>query len=149
MIEQYEFRVVEPGALGAAEAITDVARPIITFDLATYNALLRDDYRARMTGIHELGHLLLHTGQTGMAFMPRKDSSVDLERQADMFASAFLMPEFAFREMTSIRAVIKRFGVSRDAACYRARTLRMPWLISGKPAPTRNKKKGHGMNRAP
>lgn len=149
LIERFELRVVEHGALGAAEAVTDVSEPIITFDERIYNDLCRDQPRPRMTGIHELGHLLLHTGQTGLAFMRKPDPSVDLERQADIFAEAFLMPECAFRKVRSIREAMHRFGVSRDAACFRARTLKMTWLIEGKKAPRASKKKGYSKSRTP
>ena len=38
LIEGFEFRVVEPGTLGGAEAITNAAEPIITFDDNVYDA---------------------------------------------------------------------------------------------------------------
>ena len=79
LIEGFELRVSEPGALGGAEAITDATNPIITFDERVYDGMCRDQARYRMTGIHELGHLLLHTGQTGLAFMAKPDPRVDLE----------------------------------------------------------------------
>jgi Zn-dependent peptidase ImmA (M78 family) len=149
LIEEFELRVVETGALGAAEAITDATKPIITFDERVYDGMCREQARYRMTGIHELGHLLLHTGQTGLAFMAKPDPRVDLERQADIFAEAFMMPECAFREVGSIRQAMTRFGVSRDAACFRARALKMSWLIGGKRPPRRAKKKGYDKRRTP
>lgn len=149
LIDDYELRVVEHGALGEAEAITDTSRPIITFDEVIYNDLYRDRPRPRMTGIHELGHLLLHTGQTGLAFLRKFDPRVDLERQADIFAESFMMPECAFRRVASIKEAMHVFGVSRDAACFRARALKMWWLIDGKSPPRRPKKKGHSKRRTP
>lgn len=149
LIPEYEFRVAEAGALGAAEAVTDVARPIITFDDRVYSDMCSDQPRPRMTGLHELGHLLLHTGQTGYAFMTVADPRVDVERQADIFAAAFMMPECAFREVRSIREAMRRFGVSRDAACCRARTLKMHRLIRGDKAPSRAKKKGCSISHTP
>jgi hypothetical protein len=149
LVEGYEFRVAERGALGAAEAVTDVAKPVITFDERAYGGLCRDWARSRMTGIHELGHLLLHTGQSGLALVRKHDPRIDLERQADIFAEAFMMPECAFREARSIAQAMKKFGVSRDAATFRARALKMHWLVQGKPTPSRAKKKGYGMRRTP
>lgn len=149
LIGDFHIRVVERGKLGRAEAVTDSVKPFITFDEDTYNGLYRDQPRPRMTGAHELAHLLLHTGQTGFAFLRKRDQRVDVEWQADVFAAAFLMPECAFRQVKSIEEAMKRFGVSRDAACCRARNLKMHWLVSAKPAPRRTKKKGHGKSRAP
>ena len=150
MIDGYELRVAERGALGGAEAVTDVSRPIITFDEDAYYRMCADDGRARITGIHELGHLLLHTGQTGFAFMGKADPRVDLEKQADIFAESFVMPECAFRQVKSIKEAMRRFGVSRAAACFRARTLGMPWLIEDRPPPKRSKKMGRkSMTRVP
>jgi hypothetical protein len=145
----YDLQVVEAGELGGAEAITHSVKPIIKFDQRVYDALYRDDPRPRMTGAHELGHLLMHTGQTGYAFMRRPDQLVNVERQADIFAEAFMMPECAFRQVRSIREAQKRFGVSRDAATFRARALQMWWLIRGDPAPSRPKRKGHSVSRTP
>lgn len=126
LIPDYDFTVAEEGELGAAEAVTDLNRPRITFSPKAYDGIYRDEPRYRMTGMHELGHLLMHTRQhVGLAFMRKYDALVDPERQADVFAAAILMPEFAFREVTSIEQAMELFGVSRDAACRRARTLQM------------------------
>lgn len=149
LIPDYEFRVIENAELGGAEAVTDAIRPIITFGASANAGLERDHHRARMTGAHELGHLLLHTGQTAYAFLRKKDHRIDPEKQADIFAEAFLMPECAFRRMRSIREAMKTFGVSRDAAHYRARKLRMWGLVdkchSTKPA----KRKGYSKRHTP
>ena len=58
-----------------------------------------------------------------------------------------MMPECAFREMTSIRDAMSRFGVSRDAACFRARALKMTWLIREQQAACEEPKK-RGTTRA-
>lgn len=147
LIDGYEFRVAEAGALGGAEAVTSASEPHITFELTNYELLCRDHPRSRMTAAHELGHLLLHTGQTGHAFLRKPDPRVDLERQADIFAAAFMMPECAFRKMKSITEARQTFGVSRDAACCRARSLGMYDLIYG--PRNRTKKKGYSMRRTP
>jgi Zn-dependent peptidase ImmA (M78 family) len=146
----FEMRVAEHGTLGGAEAVTDLTRPIITFAPTTYDELYRDRPRARMTALHEVGHLLMHTQQhVGLAFMRRYDPRVDPEVQADMFASAFMMPEFAFREVSSIEEAMSRFGVSRDAASYRARTLGMYRQLVVKRIAPRQKKKGTSKRRSP
>lgn len=151
LIDGYEFRVEESRKLGKAEAVTDGFRPIITFGAAAYNDLLRDKPRARMTGAHEIGHLLMHTGRTGFAFLRKRDARLDPEKQADIFAAAFLMPAIEFKAMKSIRQAMDHFGVSKGAALCRARHLKLWHLLSGhrdKNSKFRNKK-GHGMNRTP
>lgn len=149
MLPEYDYRIVENGQLGRAEAITDAHRPVITFTRKTYNGVYRNWARPRMTAIHEVGHLLLHTGQHAFAFVERYDPLIDPERQADAFAAAFLMPEVAFREVKSIDEAMHRFGVTRDAATCRARKLRMLWLVRGSPPPRHAKKKGRSLRRAP
>lgn len=149
LLDGFEVRVVENCMLGAAEAITDAVRPIITFSESTYDGVYRDQPRPRMTAVHELAHLLLHTGQYQYAFTRRYDPLIDPERQADVFAASFLMPEFSFRTVKTIEEAMKRFGVSREAATCRARSLRMWRLIEAKPQSTRSKKKGTGKRRSP
>lgn len=149
LIPTFELRVIETQKLGQAEAITDASRPIITFGAATYTGLCKDQARSRMTAAHELGHLLLHTGQTGFAFLKKRHPSFDPERQADIFAAAFLMPECAFRRMKSIREAMRTFGVSKDAATCRARNLRMWEIIGGKSKRPPSKKKGYDKRRTP
>lgn len=149
LIHDFYVRVVDTAALLGAEAVTDAAKPVITFGLSEYQNLLRDQPRARMTAAHELGHLLLHTGQTSYAFMRKRNPWLDPERQADIFAEAFLMPECAFRRMGSIVEAMQTFGVSKDAATFRARKLRMWNLIGGKAPSRRSKKKGCDKRRTP
>lgn len=149
LIPDYEFRVDDARALGKAEAITDGFRPIITFGAASYNELAKDAPRARMTAAHELGHLLLHTGRTGFALLRARDTRLDPERQADIFAAAFLMPASEFKAVKSIQEAMKKFGVSKDAALFRARKLKLWHLLGGHRDRTLNKKKGHDMRRTP
>ena len=149
LIPGYEFRVEDARSMGRAEAITHGYRPIITFSAAAYSGLLCDNPRARMTAAHELGHLLMHTDQTGYAFLRKRDARLDPEKQADMFAAAFLMPASEFQKVTTIKDAMSRFGVSKDAALCRARKLKMWHLLSGYRDKRRSKKKGYGMNRTP
>lgn len=141
VLPEFDYEVVDAGKLGKAEAVTSDSKALIKFDERTYYGLERDDPRSRMTAVHEVGHLLLHTNQTAFAFQRGYDRSVDPEWQADVFAAAFLMPECAFRQMPSIRAARKAFGVSKAAAWCRARQLRMWNLLDGQ-RPQMSKKKG-------
>jgi Zn-dependent peptidase ImmA (M78 family) len=78
--------------------------------------------RRRFSVAHELGHLVLHQVPEG--------SSHALERQADAFAEAFLLPAAAMREalvppitLTTLADLKARWGVSLQALIRRARTL--------------------------
>lgn len=81
--------------------------------------------RRRMDAAHELGHLVLHrrVDLTGRG-------TKEVERQADEFASAFLMPGRGFRStissnisLSEIMRVKREWKVSAFAAVVRAHTL--------------------------
>jgi Zn-dependent peptidase ImmA (M78 family)/transcriptional regulator with XRE-family HTH domain len=81
-----------------------------------------DAARSRFDAAHELGHLILHADED--------PGNARLERQANQFASAFLMPASEIRTELSPRvdwqrlAQLKRFwGVSMAALLYRSRDL--------------------------
>jgi Zn-dependent peptidase ImmA (M78 family) len=78
--------------------------------------------RRRFSVAHEVGHLVLHQVPQGAPHA--------LERQADAFAEAFLLPEGAMREalvppitLTTLAALKARWGVSLQALIRRAHTL--------------------------
>ncbi|MEX1009026.1 MAG: XRE family transcriptional regulator [Acidimicrobiia bacterium] len=83
----------------------------------------RDDKaRSRMDAAHELAHLLLHHEVD--------PGSQSMERQANAFAAAFLMPPDAIRPYLPVRLHWQRlveakqtWGVSLAALLYRSRTL--------------------------
>lgn len=81
--------------------------------------------RRRMDAAHELGHIVLHR-KTDIAYA----ESRIIEREANTFASAFLMPSRGFRSTLSGRAslgelmkVKKFWKVSGMAAAYRAHAM--------------------------
>src|SRR5206468_262518 len=78
--------------------------------------------RLHWTLIHELGHLVLHH--------PPMGDVASIERQADVFAAEFLMPENAMREefappvtLTTIAALKPRWRVAMGALIRRAHEL--------------------------
>jgi Zn-dependent peptidase ImmA (M78 family)/DNA-binding XRE family transcriptional regulator len=78
--------------------------------------------RRRFSVAHELGHLVLHQVPEGAPHV--------LERQADAFAEAFLLPVAAMREvlvppitLTTLADLKARWGVSLQALIRRALTL--------------------------
>lgn len=87
--------------------------------------------RQRFTLAHELAHFLLHAGYSE-EFIDKKlfrdNSSNSMERQANSFAGALLMPEDDFRKFvrsvsSSIGNIAEHFGVSPMAVRMRAREL--------------------------
>ena len=86
--------------------------------------------RGRFDAAHELGHLVLHSEARGIA-------SVDAEREADAFASAFLMPEADVRAHVRVNPPLgeilkkkKRWRVAAIALAYRLHDLGLlsDWL---------------------
>lgn len=77
--------------------------------------------RGRMDAAHELGHLVMHRNIDVVHF-----KSVDVEKEANEFASAFLMPEVDVRASVPRSGLLndyirakRRWGVSVSALIYR------------------------------
>lgn len=98
--------------------------------LSSHTGALRDNF----TIAHELGHLLLHwplvkaaNQGCGMRATRRVDESNDALRrcewEANWFASAFLMPDAAFREAYLVGNAADTFGVTQAAVNVRAKAL--------------------------
>ncbi len=91
--------------------------------------------RLRFDMAHELGHIILHNWDESTEDLSRDEFNI-IERQANIFASSFMLPKESFGEMvrpyaTNIefyRALKKKWGVSMQAMMYRARQLE---IISG------------------
>ncbi len=74
--------------------------------------------RARFTAAHELGHFVLHAGLP-LARIERQEKLPPFRRaeaQANRFAAEILMPLRFIGRTDSVRAIMKRHGVSRVAA---------------------------------
>lgn len=99
-------------------------------DFVVYLPQMTSDRRDRFTIAHELGHYFLHyrlPETTGVGRFFRGEQN-PIETQANVFASALLMPGAAFRE--AFRRVggdkwtlAKEFGVSPAAAEVRSQVL--------------------------
>lgn len=141
---RYVMEVEDDCNMNGCEAFTDKVDTRITFSRSTYDALVRGDWRARMTAAHELGHLMLHCGRWWGRVAGWIDPENDPEKQADQFAAAFMMPASEFRKVRSIREAQKKFGVSRDAATCRARKLGLAERLGiyDAPQPSGQKRKG-------
>lgn len=88
----------------------------------------KDRARARFDAAHELGHLLLH--QHLLEDEISADSK-EIEKQANLFAGAFLMPAETFSKdvvdtsVEGFKRLKPKWGVSIQAMIYRARTLEL------------------------
>lgn len=88
----------------------------------------QDRARARFDIAHELGHLLLHQHLSDNEITK---NSREIEKQANLFASAFLMPAETFTKdvldtsLLGFKRLKPKWGVSMQAMIYRARTLKL------------------------
>jgi len=90
----------------------------------------KPDVRLKFDMAHELGHILMHNWDDSNETLS-KDEFNALEKQANMFASALLLPRETFGKdvapyATNVefyRSLKKKWGVSMQAMMYRARQL--------------------------
>lgn len=97
------------------------------FDIAI--ARFTSPTRDRFTIAHELGHYFLHSRQGEIPLIVGRLGDSPIEREANRFAAALLMPEAEFRAACAdlggnLDLVAARFNVSRDAAKARHASLR-------------------------
>lgn len=103
----YQFGIVGDEDLGSD--VLGLARPL-TGEILIHERLLEHEPRYRFTCAHELGHLVLHTTHAAElrdAELPRDGSADSVEREADRFASALLMP---------LRTLSKKIGEAVEAS---------------------------------
>jgi hypothetical protein len=129
VLDNYVFRVAELEELGDMHGMTKPDEREITLRTDVYDRMLGGAGRDRLTGCHEIGHLVLHP-TTSMA---RRigDSPIktyeDPEWQANCFAGSLLMPQRFFREAGSVAVAVEMFGVTAEAARTRMRQLKLDW----------------------
>jgi len=91
-----------------------------------YESACMGDGRARFTVGHEIGHWALHTNiplcraKHGESLPPYRLA----EPQANQFAAEFLMPVRFMTSQDDVDLVMKRHGVSREAAANRLHQLK-------------------------
>lgn len=138
----YYFDVGSRELMGQAEGQTAPDGSFIRLREDVYEGLVRGEGRPRFTAAHELGHFVLHQGATLQRANPHELPAFrNSESQANHFAASLLMPERLITPGTSVASLIKRFGVSADAAQRRLNKL---GLSSGN-----KKKEGHEYRRPP
>lgn len=129
---ELEVSSLPPGT----EAVTDLLDKRLILSEHTYDGLHRDDGRSRFTVAHELGHIFEHKYlkqrfENGIETLKLKRAQIipyrDPEAQANIFASALLMPRPAILKMPKDRQraeiIAEMAKVSRTAAEIRLRNL--------------------------
>jgi Zn-dependent peptidase ImmA (M78 family)/transcriptional regulator with XRE-family HTH domain len=107
------------------------------------NADKKTAVRSRFDAAHELGHLLLHAG-ISPEFLDDAALHARVEKQADRFAGAFLLPDSFVRELSlpitvdSLLALKPRWGASVGAMLSRCKQLSLigdgtaHWFVMGR-----------------
>ena len=129
-LDKYWFEIVPDHELGHAEATTSTTDRLIKISQSCYDAARAGHARYPFTLAHEFGHLMLHTGKPASLARGDVKAFVDPEWQADNFAGAFLAPAEMVRACGSVSELMRRSGLSREAADVRLRVLRiaLPFL---------------------
>ena len=159
IVDNFDFEVVSALPDGnEACAFPDGAShhphgPVIQMLQSAYDQAVQHNGRARLTALHECGHVLLHRhvavhhrGPRGSDLKPWENS----EWQANQFAAELLMPVESLDRPGDFESYVRYMGVSREASCNRVlqleRTLRMPlpkgWPVYVYASAHRNSQKG-------
>ena len=120
--ERVEIIVRPDIEMGRKEAFAASNPSRIFFRASTYEAVVLDEPRARMTVAHEVFHYFTHpgapkarmtAGNLTPEFIPPHKSA---ERQARVGAAALLMPRKALAEVSSVSELMAKCRVSNQAA---------------------------------
>lgn len=119
------FDVREMSRMGTNHGLADPDENIIILREDVYEGLARGRGRDRLTAAHELGHLVLHEKKNLVLRRAVGDPPTycDPEWQANCFAGEFLVDHRLAKGCSSPEDVMRRFGVSRDAALVQFRAL--------------------------
>ena len=111
------FVFVAPFILSKIDALSSWAKFDIERPMIVVSSCVPGD-RFRFSSTHELGHLVMHN--------PPRGKIVGLEKEANKFASEFLMPKEVIKRelvspvtLTSLMKLKRRWGVSLQALIYR------------------------------
>lgn len=119
--EEYQFIVVEKEEMGEDHGLTTPEAMTIQIRSDVYEGAKKGQGRDRLTVAHELGHFLLHNGLQLKLARRRSEEKIpaycDVEWQATAFAGELLMADYLIGGL-SVQEVVKKCGVSYDAASY-------------------------------
>lgn len=123
LIPQFALFIGSIEEMKNAEAYTLHNPPAIRIRRDVYESAINFDGRARMTLAHELGHLVLHKNAKPLHRAPSEyqvsgkiPAFANTEYQANVFASAFLVPEWIASEYRNPIELAQHCGVSLEAA---------------------------------
>lgn len=126
VVPEFSYERVLDDELPDASAMADCKTKTIYFRESLFQKLLDGDTRARWTVAHEIGHIIL--GHQGNRF--RKDQIGKLygwtrieEREADVFASRFLVPTVMATACKDAFEIAQKFQISLPAAEIRLKEL--------------------------
>jgi len=129
-VEGFEARLVSEGYLRGYEAYTDCVSRKIFVRASTWKRLENGEPRARMTIIHEIGHIVLrHSGnrfrQADIAVRrPVNELEAGEEFEARRFAGYFLAPTHLVTRLQSQSEICAALQISKDAAGVRLSQIR-------------------------
>lgn len=121
----FELQILDHAEMEGAEGYTCPKGEFIRLREDVYVGACRGDGRPRFTAAHELGHWAMHTN-IPLARARRGDGTPAFrlaEPQANQFAAEILMPRRFITSFDDEDDLVKRFGVSWEAARNRIRYL--------------------------
>lgn len=122
LIPGFDYKRVSDSEVKDGEGLYDSELPYLPIPDATFEALRRNEPRARFTCAHEIGHWVLdHEGQRfrrpeRKAYERSTPNIRRDEREAEQFAAFFLAPDHLAESFSTINDLQTRFGLSRRAA---------------------------------
>lgn len=128
-LQGFALEVWSKKELNMVEAFTGFNPVRIVLREDIYEGACKDDTRARFTVAHEVGHLCLHWGFPRPRLTPEAQKPNDpsakgrLEKEANQFAAAFLMPRSLVERINEPRRLASLCRVSDLAAYYRIHDL--------------------------
>ena len=123
----YVLDILPAAQMGGRHGFAVVSEKRLVLRDDVYDGLVAGRGRDRMTAVHEVAHFILHPDRVLSRRMTATPPPAYRcpEWQAKCLAGAIMMPAPMMVGMTSVRAMAAEFGVSPDAAAYRAKQLRM------------------------
>lgn len=129
--DHYDFEVVEQ--LGEHEGLAfpdgnqqNPRGPLVQISQRCYDAACDGEGRARLTVLHECGHVLLHAGLSSRLSDDETSALKAFENsewQANQFAAELLMPVASLQRKCGLKEYATIMGVSFEAARVRTRQL--------------------------
>ncbi len=127
LVDGIEFDVVDGAEMGPRLGAVNPLTGSFMIREDVYDAAVAGQPRHRFTVAHEAGHAMMHIRTLNR--LPSSGGKVppfrDPEWQANRFAAALLMPRHLVKICTSVREIMEKFGVSRECAEMRIRTLKL------------------------